>query len=336
MIAWGLLLLIIVSGIIAMVAVTPADEEWTRFLRKNRIDWFKDGMGDSLFEGEMIGGSDIPVLVMIGAGILYILAWLPLISIEKIKTKLSFLINWMENRPKLKIKLLMWRPCLGFILMSSLCIAMFVHSNKWTLGRARPKYVWEKGMSYSEWYEFGPYFVAGGKFRGSFPSGHTATVIALMALVYALIFSSKKGWIKFFGILTFIFTMVDSILMLLARSMSNAHWISDSTFSIFSGWLIIHVLYFWILKVPEQEDFYRKNHQPMSLPFFYEMQYTALLFITVLGIMATVIGLRALYMQNCPWLVAISPIGLAVIFFCFRLMKKIGFTPKSNDNPLTS
>ena len=322
-ITWGLLGVIIITGIISMAVVTPEDKVWTRHLRENRVDWFKDWMGDSIFEGEMLGGSDIPVIVMIIAGVLYLLAWIPLIPSEKAKDKLSFLLKWVENRPKIRDTLERWRPQTGFILMSSLCIAMFVHANKWMTGRPRPKYVWEKGMAYSDWYEFGAYFVADGKFRGSFPSGHTATVISLLTLAYILLFDTKKVWVKFLGILTLIFTLGSSVMMLIARSMSNAHWVSDSAVSIFAGWLIIHIMYFWILQVPFQKKYFQENKNPLPLPFLYELIFTFLLLITCFGFMALVIGFRAIWIQNCPWLVVISPIGIIMIFYSLKLILKL-------------
>lgn len=321
--SWGGLVAILLMGTVTMVVVTPHDADWTRHLRENRLDWFKDWMSDSIFEGEMLGGSDLPVIAIIVAGILYLLAWLPLITYPKIRNSLSFLIKWIDSRPVFKQRLNQWRPQLGLILMSSLCIAIFVNASKWVTGRARPKYVWEKGMDYSDWYQFGSYFIADGSFRGSFPSGHTATVISLMGLAYVLFFNTRKVWVKSLGVLTFCFTIASSVLMLLARSMSNAHWVSDSVMSVFAGWLIVHVIYFWLLKVPEQVEFYQERQQAMPLPFLYEMQYTFLILLIGLGIMASIIGLRALYLQNCPWLVGISPLGAAMIIFSFYLLIKL-------------
>ena len=273
-IRWSLLGGIFLLGTVAMILVTPVDFEWTKYLREHRIVSFKNWMADSVFEGEMVGGSDLPIFFIIVSAFVYILAWTPSITNLTIRSKFSFLLNFLEKRPRLKNIMNLWRPLLGFVLASSICIGMFIHSMKWSIGRARPKYVIEKGMAYSEWYEFGPYFVADGGFSGSFPSGHTGTVIILMVLAYILFFNTKKMWLKVLGIIFALLTLSSAVLMLLARSMSFAHWISDSMMSIVSGWLIVHILYFWILKIPKQREYFNKNEQPMPLPFFFAIRFS--------------------------------------------------------------
>ena len=327
-IRWSFLGVILLLGTISMILVTLVDFEWTKYLYEHRIVSFKDWMADSVFEGEMIGGSDLPIFFIIVSAFVYIIAWTSSITNLTIRSKFSFLLNFLGKRPRLKDIMNLWRPLLGFVLASSICIGMFIHSLKWSIGRARPKYVIEKGMAYSEWYGFGPYFVADGPFRGSFPSGHTGTVILLMVLAYILFFNTKSLWLKFFGIISALLTLSSAMLMLLARSMSFAHWISDSVMSIVSGWLIVHLLYFWILKIPKQREYLQKNEQPMPLPFFFAIRLCLTIFPVILGVMAVIIGLRALYLQNCPWLATMVPVGVfLVIFFlrlCIKLNRKLG------------
>ncbi len=325
-IRWCLLGSILIIGTIAMILVTPEDFAWTKYLREHRIDSFKDWMANSVFEGEMIGGSDLPVFVLIISALLYLVAWIPSISNMKIRVKFSFILNFLNKHPRFKEKINLWRPLFGFILASSLCLAMFINATKWTVGRARPKYVIEKGMAYSEWYEFGPYFVANGTFRGSFPSGHTGTVIILAVFGYLFLFNTKKMWLKAIGIIITLFTLLSSVLMLLARCMSLAHWVSDSVISIIFGLLIVHLLYFWILKMPEQREYIQKNRQPMPLPFLYELQLCLMLFFVVIGAMAVIVGLRALYLQSATWFAAIVPVGAFMIFYFLRLLTKLNPT----------
>lgn len=320
------LFVIIIAGIIAMTVMTQHDHEWTMFLRQHKLDWFKDLMADSLFEGEKPGGGDLAIIFLAITGTLYALAWLLEIDLPVVRQKLHFVYNFLEKRAVFSEKLKANRPYLGFIVLSSLCSALYVvHTTKWLVARTRPKLVFQNEMPFSEWYEYGAHFIANGVFRGSFPSGHTAAVFTFMALAYVLVCGGRSGKTKLAGAGVMIFTILLTISMGIARAMSRAHWVTDSTFIIFANWAVMHVIYFWGLRIPEQTAYYDNNKKPMPLKPFYEIIIGFWLFLFCLGLMCFFIGIRAFQLNNCPWLIVLTPIGLIGNIFIIIQLIKLGF-----------
>lgn len=295
---------ILVAGTAAMVLVTPFDAQWTRWLREHRHDGFKDFMSDSMFELEGIGGGDLAVLFLIAVGILYALSWF--------KVSLAF--------PR------RWRPRLGFMIICALVTGIYAtHTIKWISGRARPKAVFRGELPYTEWHEFGPQFIADGAFRGSFPSGHTASAFLFMTLAYILVNAGETRLTRLSGWLLGGATILFALSMGVARSMGRAHWVSDAVAVIFLNWALIHVIYFWGTRVPEQDQHYRNHGAPPPYPLLNEIWIGLHLFLACLGVMATIIGVRAVWLQNHPWLIILTPIGAAMTVVFARLAWKSGF-----------
>jgi membrane-associated PAP2 superfamily phosphatase len=213
-----------------------------------------------------------------------------------------------------------WRPHFGFALTCALISAIqVVHSLKWVMGRARPKEVVAKGLAFSHWFEFGPHFVTEGVYRGSFPSGHTAQVFLLMAVAYILAAdpqlsprTRRLGWV--WGILALAYTLVMGV----GRCMSFSHWLSDVVGALVLSWIGMHLIYFRLLRVPEQVRFHRRWGGHPATPLVWEMQLCAWCLGLFLGAMGLLLGLRAA-LRGDIWLASALVLpGLGLVGFSYR------------------
>ncbi|MBT6615140.1 MAG: phosphatase PAP2 family protein, partial [Deltaproteobacteria bacterium] len=202
-----------------------------------------------------------------------------------------------------------YRPYLGFAFFTALVTGVgLVHSVKWIMARARPYLVVKKGYPFSHWFEFGPHHISDGYYFGSLPSGHTATAILLITLSYFMAADRTHtlrtrilGWI--WGILTLLFASG----MAIGRSMTLHHWLSDGFGIILVGLAATQLIFFTILKVPRQVQYFRVHGQYPKQIGFWELQLLWRLLVVNLAIMALTFGIRAVLSQKAPWL------GLLVI-----------------------
>lgn len=291
---WGFILLTL-SSLSAMILLSRVDSEWTLFLNRHRVDGWAEFMRRTVFQSGAFGGSDPGILLMLGPTIAYFFAY-----------------------PKSRFpSLYRYRAYLGFIFFSSLVTGLgLVHSIKWMVGRARPYLVMDEGMAYSHWFEFGPLHVSNGIFFGSFPSGHTATAILMITFAYILAADRAHplririlGW--FWGAGVVIYTT----LMIIGRSMSFHHWLSDSVGIALMDWIAIHAIYFWILKIPRQVKYYRSNGRYPPLARYWEIQLLWRLLIITLAVMAVVIGIKAVIFGDAPFLILLLIPALPTIYF---------------------
>ena len=318
------LLLMSCTWLAGMLALIPVDYVWTAWLRKHRVRWLDHWMDQTLFEGEALGGGDLVTFFLILVVLLYYMAW----------------------RKGAASRLFAWRPHLGFIVVTAITTSvMMVHSLKWVMGRARPSLVMKGKLPFSDWFEFGPHFITEGTYRGSFPSGHTAQVFSLMALTYVLVLAVPKfksqhalGWL--WGT----FTLVYTILMGLSRCMKLSHWVSDVFFSLGFSWILMHLIYHYLLRIPEQEEYYGKYSHFPRLPVAWELRLCLSLLLIVLSAMALMLGIRA-FLLDSAWplqvLLAITGIcGLSYFGMRFSLsLKTIRSAlrqPPQTPQPITS
>jgi membrane-associated phospholipid phosphatase len=277
----------------AMGLVQRYDYRWTLDLYQTAWPWMTDFTGRTLFEGEKFGASDMSIICHVAVVVLYGLSW----------------------RAKPHSALYRWRPYLGFYVCSLLIFSVFtVHSLKWSMGRARPSLVVNHGFSYTDWFVFGPQFITQGIYRGSFPSGHTANAFAPMALCY--IFALPKDhprWARVGGVLLAPLILIFTIAMAVGRSMGLAHWISDSLFSFSMGWVSLHVIYYWGLRIPAQLAYYRAHGLHFSHPKELDAPLCVCSFFILLGAMTLILGLRAFHFQSFPWLFSLSFLGAGLI-----------------------
>lgn len=316
---WSILLM----GVALMIPATLYDYAWTHYLHEHRIDWLKDFMADSIFELEMLGGGDLAVLLLIAVALSYLLSWMPEYHQARPNQLNRYFSHWLERRTKFAERLRSMRPHLGFMVVASLCCAVYlIHATKWIMGRPRPGYVFSGQLPYSEWYEVGWHFISQGHYRGSFPSGHTATVFMYMALAYALWDLLKPRRQQAWAVGLGLFALCLAGLMMASRSMSGAHWVADSVFIIFFNWLFIHLLYHLGGLIGP-----RAMAQPR--PFYFELKISFYLFLVAFGCFWLFMGLRALWLGEWTWLALGIPVGGWLIFRYIRLAHRAGLYPCS-------
>jgi hypothetical protein len=283
----------------AIPVIKQMDYVWTLALSRHEVRWLTQIMGQTLFEGHWPGGSDIPTFFLGISTILYVIAWL---------------------RPK-QARLARLRPYLGFIISVGLINAvLMVHGPKLALGRARPGLVFKHGAAYSPFYAFGSHYITEGLFRGSFPSGHTAAVFTLMTIAYVLVFHSRRSaGARLAGLCWGGLVLAGSVLMAVARSMSMSHWIGDGLLMILMSWLLLHALYFWVLRVPAQTA----RGPAVQMPPFWELRLCWWLGWITMGLLAAVIGARAFEQQSVPWLSLLIPGGLLLLVIAIRRLVRL-------------
>ena len=314
------LLAILCAGIAVLVVLTPYDYHWTIYLSTHKIHGFAEFMNRSVFDRSRLpGAGDLVYPPLIVVLLLYIPSWL-----RK--------FNHLPPRPRFHTFLISFRPLLGFTLMSAFaCALLFVHTTKQIMGRARPNEVFEGKMPFSQWYQSGPHFFTHGSFTGSFPSGHTATAAITIIYAYVLLASlaGRRRWIGRTGLaLSVLFT----ITMGVARMMSASHWLTDVLFTLFSQWALIHIIFFWVLKIPEQREYFRQHGTPPDRPPFFELRLCLLLLLLCPGLWAFCTGLRSISFVGWSWLLALTPAGLVwTLFFLRRIQMALSFsTPYPN------
>jgi membrane-associated phospholipid phosphatase len=278
-----------------MLGAIPIDYDWTIFLRQNRIKALDGFMDRTIFEGEAPGGGDPIILFFLVTVVAYYIAW----------------------KRGSRSRLYAWRPHLGFILTFALTGSfMMVHSLKWVMGRARPAYVVKELLPYSDWFLFGPHYITEGTYRGSFPSGHVAQAFALMTIAYILTTAFKRsrnprllGWLWGFAALGY------TLMMGVSRCMKLSHWLSDVTGALGLAWIIMHVTYFWLLKIPRQEAFYDRHGYYPQNPRVWELSLCFHIFGIVVGVLAMILGVRGIFLHAPLPLLALIPAGLVLVIF---------------------
>jgi PAP2 superfamily protein len=300
-------LLLGLAWLLGMFLLVPVDYDWTLVLRQHRIVWLDRWMAQSLFEGEPMGGGDPVILILLFVTGAYYLAW--------------------KKGPASRF--FAWRPHLGFILVTAMTTSvMMVHSLKWVMGRARPSSVVKELLPYTDWFEFGPHFISQGTYRGSLPSGHTAQAFILITIAYILLQAPSKfkhqrlmGWL--WGVTSLAYTL----LMGISRCMHLSHWCSDVAFSMGMSWILMHLIYHRLLRVPHQEAYFKAfGHYP-DQPRAWELRLCFLLFGAVLGGMAFVLGIRSLLLGT-DWLLYTTLLPLGALIMFFFVLKSIRFAKR--------
>jgi membrane-associated phospholipid phosphatase len=297
---WGLAALAAGTAA-AMAAVTPVDYAWTLYLIEHRWNPAVVFLRRTVFEGDAVGGSDLPIFALL----------------------ILFALYAQATSRRGLARMAAYRPWLGFILVATLAAGLgAVHTLKWIVGRARPyEVVAGSHLPFTPWYAPGPHFITEGVYRGSFPSGHTAAAFAFIALAYALagdpLLSRRwrlAGWAAGAGALLF------SAAMAVASAMARSHWLSDAVAVTGLVWMLVHALYFWGLRVPEQRRYWLAHGALPRPAGRWELRLCGLGFPVLLGIIAAGFGVRALTLQSPPYLAVLIPVGAGLI---------AGFAPRA-------
>ncbi|PLX41212.1 MAG: hypothetical protein C0608_06315 [Deltaproteobacteria bacterium] len=256
-----------------MAVLTPYDIEITNYLRAHSLVGFREFMAQTIFEGDPPGGGDPVTLFIVMALLLYLLA----------------------NLPKATAALKRWRPFYGFILATSLTGALvMVRLLKFFVGRARPRLVFgDAGLPFTNWFEVGPQAITKSFYHGSFPSGHTASVMCLICLLYIYSTGSvRAGRGGFRRILLALPILTYAAMMALARTMSYAHWITDCIFSIAAVWTIAQLFFYVVLRVPEEMA--RAEEGRPAPPKLWELRFSLYILVLAAGVIAAGRGMGEL------------------------------------------
>jgi membrane-associated phospholipid phosphatase len=277
---WGVIL--ILAGLLPLMALLPGvDYRWTLYLKNHQIHGISEFVARSLFSGEGFGATDPAMIILIICFGAY--------------------IRCFYGRP---VPLTRLRPQLGFTVVSAMFSGLvLVHTVKLAVGRARPREVIKYGMQYSPWYRFGSHHLSEGFFSGSFPSGHTVSVAILLSLAYLIggnpqASRKRRVWAWGWGA----FSLCYAGFVGLGRSMSGAHWLSDCLASTGLAWFGIHCLYFYVLRIPQQEYFMDRRGTAPPLPRFWEFKFAGNVIVTSAMVMLTVVGARALVLGTAHWM----------------------------------
>ncbi|MBI3992337.1 MAG: phosphatase PAP2 family protein [Candidatus Lambdaproteobacteria bacterium] len=265
---------------LGLALVTPVDRAWSEYLALHRAPVFTDWMRRTLFEGHLPGASDLPILFLLAVIVGYF---------------------WC-TRAGAGHRARALQPALGYLFVTAVVSSLaVVHGLKWVLGRARPSEVLgHAALPFSDWFRLGPHYVADGIYRGSFPSGHTAAVFVLLGLAYVLACDPRLGrrWRTLGGLLgVLVFAVAGA--MTVANAMARSHWLSDGVASMLLLWPVMHALYFWVLRVPDQRRAAAAGPGGGSAGRWeaWLCLYATLL---ILGLVLTLLGLRAPWAQSPP------------------------------------
>jgi hypothetical protein len=102
-----------------------------------------------------------------------------------------------------------------------------------------------------------------------------------------------------------------SAAMTVASSMARSHWLSDALGAVGLIWILLHCLYFWGLRVPEQLRYGRGHGRPPPLPGRWELRLCLLGLPALLGLVGIGLGLRALTLR--PSLAILVPVGAGLV-----------------------
>ena len=311
-------LLIIGGGLAMMLAVTPYDQPLITHFYDQEPNWFVDLMSESMFELETPGGGDLVVIFLVGCLLLYCAS-----SLLDCDCTFSRALQWLQTRlvvhPGLSDWLRRQRFRLEFLVVSSFCCStLMVKSLKWIMARPRPKKIMWGTRPFSEWWEVGPYFLDEGPYRASFPSGHTASAITMISLFYLIAFSSRRSTVGPTAIAVLLAALGFAAAMAAARVMSVAHWPTDVVFSIFGGWLVIHILFFYGFYL-DRDSGYTEHCPP---PPFRGIMICWYLSLFCLGIVGVILGYRHFVHDRWPWLILLAVASVPLV--CYGSVKAWG------------
>lgn len=279
-------LLVIVSlALISMSIAAAFDYEGTVALRGLGGAEFLEFMERSVFEGDSFGAGDIGTLTQILAFVAYLIA------------------ACLNDGRRYRL-----RSSLGFLAFVGCSSGLLVQGLKVFLARPRP------GGEFAPFWQvstIAPERLFG---SGSFPSGHTAQIALLLSLVY--IWQGASPWIRrLAALLVFVLAGV----MGFSRIAGFKHWLTDTLGSVFLCWLLIHISYYYVLRIPEQLAYCQRwGILPKSWPRLWEI---ALLFWLSLATLATASSAALWRGQRVAW-AAVVIVGLPIGILQFLRLRR--------------
>lgn len=259
----------------------------------------------SVFQSDAVGLSDFPIFFIIGTFLFLLLA--------------PFLSRFFFITPRQLV-------CGNFILLSAAALSVAIHLLKGAISRPRPhsidlmsysghsqQFLWPINWTFDAW----------GK--GSFPSGHTASMVGMLVVIFTL--KSKRAKLAA-GILIF----PTIIWMAFSRIAVQAHWASDTLASFLIGLVTIGLVKKYIFQLDDQLKLCEKaSVQTPRSGFAWEWK----LFPSLVLLMLSPLLPAFLYSIDLPSVLIFFTLLLAVFIF-WKLPQGIASESKKHLNMLRS
>lgn len=175
----------------------------------------------------------------------------------------------------------------GYLLAAGLLVGVvMVHGTKLALGRARPHQVLSGEQPFTAWYELGPLNGFAGDGTGSFPSGHTATTLWLLAVWFLIERHSRKlgqRGINWLSTLWLAAALVQALITGTTRSLTADHWLTDWLAAVFLGFALITYCYRALI-----------HYAPNPVPRYYEVKWAGRRIAYGVVLAVSLAGLRVL------------------------------------------
>ena len=138
----------------------------------------------------------------------------------------------------------------GFILVSSVVLFVSNRVIATFFSRVKPREALQNPQLYTSMLKFGKYSISDAIFKGCFTSGFTTLATLMITLAFISLTSSDLWKI----IINFIIFSSWGIIMAITRVITAENYPTDVIWGYISGLLLISLIYFRILRVPEQEE----------------------------------------------------------------------------------
>jgi len=191
---------------------------------------FANFMNESYFNfnGDGLGGQDISFILFFFALIVYLITMIP---------------RYEERYTLTRIRS-------GFIIVSSVVLFVFNRVIATFFSRVKPREVLLRPHLYTSMLKFGKYSIPDAILKGCFTSGFTTLATIMITLAFISLTSSNIWKI----VLNFIIFSSWGIIMGITRVITGENYPTDVIWGYISGILLISLIYFRILRVPEQEE----------------------------------------------------------------------------------
>lgn len=282
----GLLSPVVGKGLVCLILLlllSPWDQDFAQYTQAwHKLPWLSF-MTRSIFEQGTWGATDGPTLILVACVLTYVCGGRRL----------------AQKAPDLYIKL-------GFVSLGSLWIAVVVHLIKGASQRPRPYQVYDQGLPFHPFYDLNAWTFHGWG-HGSFPSGHTATMMSLLTFAYVL---PRQGQRKILAVLV----GLSALVMAFSRIAVGAHWLTDTGASILLVLLCCELLYSVILKVPEHlAHVHAGRTYPKDLLYWELKLFPRLVF----GIMIPLLPVLVWSAYRNPVILGLSLLGALLLFWLF-------------------
>jgi membrane-associated phospholipid phosphatase len=294
------------ASLIALVMVSPFDLALSIFYKNNAISSYSRFVNESLFDHGGFGLSDIVVFFLLGSLVAYFVS--------------GFLLSRNSR---------WWviRVYTGFIILTSTTMALsIVHAMKWALSRARPYDVLPNHLElYTPWFLPGRYTLAVGFNKGSFPSGHVATMTVLLLLFYLF---ARKPKLQVLAWITLPATLASCAVMGWYRAMVASHWVSDNIASVCIAFAVCHWFYFSLIQVDDQvaNTRFRDLVAQKRVNWWvrnWEFSLTWLILLFVFSVAGVFVGFRLLLFESSYFGILASMGSALAGWFLWKVMLRL-------------